>query len=140
VTDTQTIEIVDANIKASSTLRNYEFINCEINGIFESSTFLGCNVRNSQISKSTIEHTELLNTKLLSCKVEGSTLNNCFFMEGYLNSDMIGGIFRSGQLGPFATLDVDVKIVSDHENFFKTKWDDEEDKGDKKGKITGFGK
>jgi hypothetical protein len=140
VTDTQTIEIVDANIKASSTLRNYEFINCEINGIFESSTFLGCNVRNSQISKSTIDHTELLNTKLLSCKVEGSTLNNCFFMEGYLNSDMIGGIFRSGQLGPFATLDSDVKIVSDHENFFKTKWDDEEDKGDKKGKITGFGK
>jgi hypothetical protein len=140
VTNTQTIEIVDANIKASSTLKNYEFINCEINGIFESSTFLGCNVRNSQISKSTIEHTELLNTKLLSCKVDGSTLNNCFFMEGYLNSDMIGGIFRSGQLGPFATLDGDVKIVNDNENFFKTKWDDDDDKGDKKGKITGFGK
>ena len=140
VTNTQTIEIVDANIKASSTLRNYEFINCEINGIFESSSFLGCNVRNSQISKSTIEHTDLLNTKLLSCKVDGSNLNNCFFMDGYLNSDMIGGVFRSGQLGPFATLDSDVKIVSDHENFFKTKWDDEDDKGDKKGKITGFGK
>ena len=140
VTNTQTIEIVDANIKASSTLRNYEFINCEINGIFESSSFLGCNVRNSQISKSTIEHTDLLNTKLLSCKVDGSNLNNCFFMDGYLNSDMIGGVFRSGQLGPFATLDSGVKIVNDHENFFKTKWDDEDDKGDKKGKITGFGK
>jgi hypothetical protein len=140
VTNTQTIEIVDANIKASSTLRNYEFINCEINGIIESSSLLGCNVRNSQISKSTIEHTDLLNTKLLSCKVDGSNLNNCFFMDGYLNSDMIGGVFRSGQLGPFATLDSDVKIVSDHENFFKTKWDDDDGKGDKKGKITGFGK
>jgi uncharacterized protein YjbI with pentapeptide repeats len=140
VTNTQTIEIVDANIKASSTLKNYEFINCEINGIFESSTFLGCNVRDSQISKSTIEHTELIKTKLLSCKVDGSTLNNCFFMDGFLNSDMIGGIFRSGQLGPWATMDSDVKIVNDNENFFKTKWDDEDDKGDKKGKITGFGK
>ncbi len=139
VTNTQTIEIVDANIKASSTLKNYEFINCEINGIFESSTFLGCNVRDSQISKSTIEHTELIKTKLLSCKVDGSTLNNCFFMDGFLNSDMIGGIFRSGQLGPWATMDSDVKIVNDDENFFKTKWDDD-DKGDKDGKIPGFGK
>jgi len=140
VTLTQTIEIVDAKIKASSTLKNYEFINCDLNGIFESSTLLGCEVRNSQISKSTIEHTELINTKILSCRVEGSNLNNCFFMDGYLNSDMIGGIFRSGQLGPFATMDSDVKIVNDHENFFNTRWDDEEDKGDKNGKITGFGK
>ena len=30
-----------------------------------------------------------------------------------------------------------LEIVNDHENFFKTKWDDEDDKGDKKGKITG---
>jgi len=140
VTLTQTIEIVDAKIKASSTLKNYEFINCDLNGIFESSTLLGCEVRNSQISKSTIEHTELINTKILSCRVEGSNLNNCFFMDGYLNSDMIGGIFRSGQLGPFATMDSDVKIVNDHENFFNTRWDDEEYKGDKNGKITGFGK
>lgn len=139
VTNTQTIEVVDANIKATTTLKNFEFINCEINGIFESSTFIGCNTRNSQISKSTIDQTELINTKLLSCRIDKSTLNNCFFMDGYLNSDMIGGIFRSGQLGPFATMDSDVKIVNDHENFFQTKWEDEDDKGDKKGKISGFG-
>jgi hypothetical protein len=140
VTNTQTIEVVDANVKATTTLKNFEFINCEINGIFESSTFIGCNARNSQISKSTIDQSELINTKLLSCRVDKSTLHNCFFMDGHLNSDMIGGIFRSGQLGPFATMDSDVKIVNDHENFFKTKWEDEDDKGDKDGKISGFGK
>ena len=61
-------------------------------------------------------------------------------MDGYLNSDMIGGIFRSGELGPYASLDSDVKIVDDHENFFNTKFEEERTKGDKDGKISGFGK
>ena len=61
-------------------------------------------------------------------------------MEGFLNGDMMGGVFRSGELGPYASMDAEVKIVNDHENFFDTKYDDEGGKGDKKGKITGFGK
>ena len=61
-------------------------------------------------------------------------------MEGFLNADMMGGVFRSGQLGPYASMDSEVKIVNDNENFFDTKFDDEEGKGDKDGKITGYGK
>lgn len=140
VTETQTLEIVDANIKGSSTLKNFEFINCNLEGIFESSNFLGCEIINSQISKSTLEHTEVDNSKVLACRVNGATLKNCYFMEGFLNGDMMGGVFRSGQLGPYASMDSEVKIVNDNENFFDTKYEDEEGKGDKDGKITGFGK
>jgi hypothetical protein len=60
-------------------------------------------------------------------------------MDGYLNGDMNGGVFRSGELGPYASLDSEVKIVNETDNFFDYKFDDES-KGDKQGKIPGFGK
>lgn len=140
VTATQAIEIVDATIKATSTIKNFELINCNIEGIFESCTLVGCEIINSQLSKSKIIHSDVDNSKVLACRVDGSTLKNCYFMEGFLNGDMMGGVFRSGDLGPYANIDSDVKIVNDNENFFDTKYDDEGGKGDKKGKITGFGK
>ncbi len=140
VTESQTMEIVDADIKTSSTLRNYEFINCNLEGIFENCSLLGCEVKNSQLSKSKLEHTEADNSKILSCRVDGSSLKNCYFMEGFLNSEMLGGVFRSGELGPYASLDSEVKIVNDHENFFNVRYEEDRDKGDKEGKITGFGK
>lgn len=140
VTETKTMEIVDADIRATSTIKNFEFINCNIEGILESCNLLGCETRNSQISKSEIKHSEIYDTKILSCRVDNSELKNCFFMEGFLNGDMIGGVFRSGQLGPYATMDSEVKIINDNgDNFFQTKYEDES-KGDKDGKITGFGK
>jgi hypothetical protein len=137
VTQTQTIEIVDAQLKATSTVSNVDFINCVLVGVFENCNLVGCDIKESQISKSRITHTDADNSKILSCKVDNSSLSNCYFMDGYLNSDMHGGVFRSGELGPYATLDSDVKIVNDVENFFDTKFDDD-GKGDKKGKIPGF--
>lgn len=139
VTSSQTLEIVDATLKATSTVSNFDLINCNLEGVFENCGIVGCDVINSQLSKSRITHTDVDNSKVLSCKVEGSTLNNCYFMDGYLNGDMHGGVFRSGELGPYATLDSEVKIVNETDNFFDTKYDDES-KGDKDGKIAGFGK
>jgi len=139
VTQTQTLEIVDATIKATSTLSHIDLINCNLEGVFENCNLIGCDVINSQLAKSRITHTDVDNSKVLSCKVDASTLNNCYFMDGYLNGDMNGGVFRSGELGPYASLDSEVKIVNETENFFDTKYDDES-KGDKNGKIPGFGK
>ena len=139
VTGSQTTEIVDAKIKATATITNVDLINCTLEGVFESCNLLGCDAANSQFSKSRMTHSEIDKSKVLNCKVDGSTLNNCFFMDGYLNGDMNGGVFRSGELGPYASLDSEVKIVNETENFFDTKFDDES-KGDKDGKIAGFGK
>jgi hypothetical protein len=60
-------------------------------------------------------------------------------MDGYLNGDMFGGVYRSGKLGPYATMDSEVKVVTDTDNFFDTRYDEEE-KGDKEGQIKGYGK
>ncbi len=139
VTSTQTMEIVDAKIKATSTLSNLDLINCEIEGVFDKCNLLGTDAKNSQLSKCRITHSEIDDSKVLSCRVDGSSLINCYFMDGFLNGDMSGGVFRSGDLGPYATLDADVKIVNEVDNFFNTRFDDES-KGDKKGKIPGFGK
>jgi hypothetical protein len=139
VTGTQLFEIVDAKIKATSTIKGYELVNCDIEGLFDDCFFLSCQINNSQITKSKIQHTDADNSKILNCRVEGSTLTNCYFMEGYLNGDMVGGVYRSGKLGPYATMDSDVKVVTDHDNFFDTRYEDET-KGDVKGKIKGWNK
>jgi hypothetical protein len=139
VTKDQNIEIVDANIKVNSTLKTVDLINCKVEGIFEDCYFVGSEINNSQVTKCKLQHSDALNTKVLNCNVESSTLENCYFMEGYLNGDMRGGIYRSGKLGPYATLDSEVKLVKDYDNFFDTRFDID-DKSDSKGIIKSFGK
>ena len=140
VTNTQTIEIVDANIKATSTIKTVELINCNVEGIFNDCFFVGSEIRNSQVIKSKLKHSDAIDSKILNCNVDASTLENCYFMEGYLNGDMRGGVYRSGKLGPYASMDTEVKIVTDYDNFFDTKFDAEEDKGGDKGIIKAYGK
>jgi len=140
VTSTQTLEIVDANIKSSSNLSGYDFVNCIIEGIVDDSYFTGCQISNSQLTKCGIENTEVENSKVLNCKVESSTLTNCYVMNGSMNGDMYGGVFRSGKLGPYATMDSEVKVVSDSDNFFDTKFEEDGEKGTDKGVIKAFGK
>ena len=41
---------------------------------------------------------------------------------------MEGGVFRSGELGPYATLDSNVKVVTDTDNFFDTRFEEEDAK------------
>jgi uncharacterized protein YjbI with pentapeptide repeats len=139
VIEKQTIEIVDAVFKTSATLKNYDLINCQVEGIFEDCYFIGSEIKNSQVSKSKLQHSDADNSKILNCKVEQSELTNCYFMNGYLNGDMYGGVFRSGDLGPYATMDSEVKVVKDNDNFFDTKFD-EDDKGGDKEAVKGYGK
>ena len=139
VIEKQTIEIVDAVFKTSATLKNYDLINCQVEGIFEDCYFIGSEIKNSQVSKSKLQHSDADNSKILNCKVEQSELTNCYFMNGYLNGDMYGGVFRSGDLGPYATMDSEVKVVKDNDNFFDTTFD-EDDKGGDKEAVKGYGK
>jgi len=139
VTTTQTMEIIDATIKSTSTIKGYDLVNCICEGIYEDCLFAASEINNSQLVKCRLFNSDAKDTKILNCKVDGSSLTNCYFMDGYLNGDMFGGVYRSGKLGPYATMDSDVKIVTDSDNFFDTTYD-EETKGDGKGQIKGFGK
>lgn len=140
VTETQTLELVDATVKSTSTIKGCDLINCRCEGIFENCFFAGSQVNDSQLMKSKLQQSTAVNCKLLNCKVESTDLTTCYFMEGYLNGDMFGGVFRSGKLGPYATLDSEVKIVNDTDNFFDVKFEETPQKGVDKGVIKGYGK
>jgi hypothetical protein len=139
VTQTHILEIVDANFKALATVKNLDILNSTISGLFEECLFSNCEILDSHITKCKMINSDASNTKIFNSHVDSSTIKNCFFMEGYLNSDMIGGVFRSGELGPYANLDSNVKIVSDEDNFFEVKYK-EVDKGIDKKIINKFGK
>lgn len=142
VTATQKIEIIDANIKTSQNVSGFDFINCIISdGIFEQSHFVNSEINNCQIIKSRIHGCDIKSTKVLNCEVESSELKDCFFMGGYLNCDMIGGVYRSGKLGPYGNISSETKIVSETDNFFDTKFDDDQYSRKKdQGTIKGFKK
>ncbi len=140
VTTTQVMEVVDASIKTTSLVKGYDLINCKGEGIFEDCFFVGSEITNSQMSKSKLQQCDVSSSKVLNCRVEASSLTNCYFMEGYLNGDMFGGVLRSGKLGPYATLDSEVKVVTDYDNFFDTKFDESPLKGTDKGVMKGYGK
>lgn len=139
VVATQVVEIVDGNFKSLLTIKGCDLINCNVEGIFEDCFFVGTEIKNSQITKSKIQHSDVDNSKVFNSKVEQSELTNCYFMGGYLNGSMHAGVFRSGELGPYASLDSDVKVVTDNSNFFDTPFE-EDRKGDKQGAIKGFKK
>lgn len=127
VTSTQTIEIIDATLRTVRSVQGIEFINCVVlDGIYESCNFYACEMSDSQVLTSRISNCDIENSKILSCNVETSGLSNCYFMNGFLNGDMFGGIFRSGELGPFASLSPETKIVTATDNFFDTKFDSED--------------
>lgn len=126
VTGTQRLEIVDTQVKLNQNIKDLDFINCIVSdGIFENCSFVNCEIINCQIIKSKLHGCEVSKTKLLNCNVDASTIKECFFMNGYLNSDMIGGVFRSGKLGPYANISSETKVVTDSENFFDTSFDDD---------------
>jgi hypothetical protein len=140
VTSTQTLEIVDSNLKLNSTIKGINLINCTISsGIIENSSLYGCEITNSHIANSKIENSNISNSKVFQTRVEFSELKNCYFEGGVMNSDMVGGVWRSGELGPFASLSPDTKIVDDFNNFFDTKFDSNVDK-DTKGIIKAYKK
>lgn len=140
VTRSQTLEIVDSNIKTLTTIKGIEFINCQLEGIFNDCFFLSSAVINSQLTKCGIQNSDINDSKIFNCNVDNSKLENCYFMEGYLNGDMRGGVYRSGKLGPNATMDSEVKIVTDYNNFFDTSFDSEGDKVKDKSLMKSFGK
>ena len=127
VTAFQRIEVIDANIKLNFNIKDFDFINCIISdGIFDSCTFINSEIRTSQIVKSRLNGCNLYGSKLLNSSFENGVLENSFFMGGYLNAEMVGGVFRSGKLGPYAIISSETKVVSETDNFFNTSFDDDD--------------
>jgi hypothetical protein len=140
MTGQQKLEIVDAHVKCTLNVNDFDFINCVVEGIFENCGLINSEISNSQMIRCNITGGDVTGSKILNCVVENSELKDCFFMNGYFNGNMEGGVFRSGKLGQYANISSTTKIVTDKDNFFDTKFDtDEHNKKSKKG-FKGFGK
>lgn len=125
---TNKLEVVGANFTVVSDLHNIDFIKCRIyNGIIYNSNIFDSRIVDAEINRSKLDRCDVKNGKLISCNVEKSDLENVYFQAGLLNSNMEGGIFRSGKLGPYANISEETLIVGQEKDFFNTKKDDEED-------------
>jgi hypothetical protein len=124
-TDSNKIEVVDANFKGILEIMGIRFINCNIsNGIFTNCEFIDTEISDTHLYKCEIKSTEVYNTKLEGCKVDQtSILINCYFANGLLDGNMTSGIFRSGKIGQFGYLDNDVEIVSGKNYFYNKNTD-----------------
>jgi hypothetical protein len=133
VTETQRFELIDAQFKAIKNIKGIDFINCTTTeAIFQECGIINSNLTNCQAIKSSIWGSELTSSKVLNSSVESSELHNCYFMGGYMNGDMIGGVLRSGKLGPYANVSSETKIISETDNFFDTSFDEDRPSGGKK--------
>jgi hypothetical protein len=142
--DTQrgVFEVVDGVIKPVSTLKKTELVNCVVeSGIFEKCNLHGCEVIGSQLLKSSVHASEVKNSKLYSCHVDDTLMTGCYFVGGFMNGQMEGGVLRSGELGPYSMVSPETKVVTDMEdNFFRTKFDTEGVEHDKDATIIKFQK
>lgn len=138
-TETTRLELIDTYVKGIFDVRYWDFIECEIiDGTYYKCQICDSSVKNSHIESTTIENCEVFNTKLTMCHIdEGCVLKDVYFCGGFMDGEMISGVFRGGTIGPNAIIGEDVKLVTDDDNYFGTTLDNGVNKdGKQKGKNT----
>ena len=126
IPEQQKLEIVDASVKCTANISEFDFINCVLEGIFEHCFIVNCKINNSQLAICDINGCEIKGSKVLNCTTENSELLNCFLQSGYFNGRMEGGVFRGGTLGRTAYISSSTKVVTGDDNFFGTNFDADE--------------
>lgn len=126
-TEKKILEIVDASFKTIFDLKSINIIDCNVNnGTYNDCTLINTDIKNAHIHNCTLISCQIYNCKLENCYTDQfSSLENCYFYGGNMNSDFISGVFRSGKVGEFGKLGDDVKIVTDMDSYFNTTIEDE---------------
>ncbi len=115
-TSISALQVREAEIKSSGTIKDVEFVNCKIQyGNFVGCTFYDCEITDCRI----IECNLYLDSILNRCRLINSMANrtveiNSSDIDGVnsvLNGKMNGGIFRKGKLGVYAELNKEVIVI-----------------------------
>ncbi len=126
-TEKKKMEIVDADFNTIFDLFNLNIIDSNANG----GTYNDCLFINTTINNAHLHGCELISSDVNNCKMENcnvdqtSSLTNCYFYGGLMDGDFKSGVFRSGKIGQFGTLEEDVKVVTDTDSYFNTSIDQE---------------
>jgi hypothetical protein len=111
---TNRVEIVDAIISNIHYLKSVDFINCNI----KECTLYDCHIVDTEIDGGHIYNSKVFESKLNACKLsnceatEWSELTKCMFDGGTIDCIMKDGVFRSGEIGPNAQIDITVKMAN----------------------------
>ena len=123
----QKLEIINAKFKGVFRLDDFVFVDCDIaDAILNKCELHGCNVHNSHITNSSLNkcdvyYSKIIKTDSIICKITDS-----YYDSGFMDSIMVGGVLRSGEIGPHANVSKETSVVSyDNDNFFGNKDDDE---------------
>ena len=116
-TESKKLELVDADFQCIFDLDNMSFIDSNTNGgTYNSCLFVNCEVKNAHLHGCTMISSDIYNCKCENTDVDQtSMLKNCYYYGGKLDGHFVSGVFRSGKIGEFGTLEDAVRIVTDTE-------------------------
>jgi uncharacterized protein YjbI with pentapeptide repeats len=128
-TDTKKLEIVDADFQTIFDLSNIGIIDSNANGgTYNDCTFINSEVKNAHLHNCEFISCDIYNAKMENCNTDAQTmLKNCYFYGGKMDSEMVGGVFRSGHVGEYGVIGDGVRIVTDMDSYFNTSIDQEKE-------------
>jgi hypothetical protein len=113
--DFGSVQVKDGKMDTCFWAENYEFISSKLRGTFINCDFYGCEIESSDIETSNFyQATEAKESKIKSSFIHGSCeiINSYIFgKDTIFKGKMVGGIFREGNVGPFARFE-DTETVS----------------------------
>lgn len=141
-TETKKIEVVYCdNLEITGLIEDITFIECDIiSGDISKCVFSNCNISHTILNVSEFNCCDIKDSKILNSNIdESTTLFNCYYSDGYMNGAMKDGVFRSGKIGPDASISKETKMLNINDkdkNFFGlTQTDSIRVSSDKKSSI-----
>ena len=112
--DTGMFQLKESKLKDCN-LSDFEFINCEVEGIISRSWFFNCKVKNSRITEShfmkgnTVDFSKVNESELHI----GNVLNDCFIENKsmLINCEVNRGVIRNGEVGKLAKISKETMMV-----------------------------
>lgn len=108
------IQVKDGKFGVCYLLESYDFVDCEISGNIETSSFYGCTIKGANLLRCDVyRNTKMIESKIESSYVHGSCeATNCYVFgrDGVFKGKMVGGIFREGFMSKEARFE-DTEIV-----------------------------
>jgi len=107
--DTNKLQIKDADLTDSFKIEDVDLIECKVNGILTNCDIFESEINNAEIYSSNLfNNTKAKGCKLENCYVNNSViLNDCYVYgkKSLMNGSMIGGIFREGRITNLSKFD-----------------------------------
>jgi len=100
--DSNKLQIKDANLQDCFKIENVELIECKVRGIIRDCDIFRCDIQNAEIYNSNIfNESRISGAKMENCYVNVTcTLDDCYVYgkKTLMNGKMTGGVFREGRI------------------------------------------